>query len=414
ESTTEQPNPCGRLSSPTLMVQFVAAGEGLHRSREPISVTQKSNSESVALARFDVGATYPPTAAWKREFRRRLLAWFGEHARELPWRRSRDPYRVWVSEIMLQQTQVATVEPYFRRFIRLFPSLRALAAAPEEQVLLAWEGLGYYRRARQLHRAARMIVEQHRGRFPHDPAAVRALPGIGRYTAGAITSIAFDAREAIVEANTVRLFSRLLAYAGDTGQAAAQRLFWEFAEQLLPAGEAGRFNQALMELGSLVCLPREPQCGRCPVVTLCPTHRGGLQQVIPRVATRRPATSVREAALIVRRRRRVLLVRRDQAPRWAGLWDFPRFELGERCGDAPHGLAEQLLSLTGIVARPAGLLATLKHSVTRFRITLDCHLADYVSSGRPPEGTELKWTRPGELESYPLSATGRRLSRLLD
>ncbi|MEX2558864.1 MAG: A/G-specific adenine glycosylase, partial [Pirellulales bacterium] len=281
------------------MVQFVAAVEALHRQREPIRVTQKSNSESVVAARFDGGSAHPPTGAWKREFRRRLLAWFGEHARDLPWRRSRDPYRVWISEIMLQQTQVATVEPYFRRFLRQFPSLRALAAAPEEQVLLAWEGLGYYRRARQLHRAARMIVEEHRGRFPREPAAVRALPGIGRYTAGAITSIAFDAREAIVEANTVRLFSRLLAYAGDTGQAAAQRLFWEFAEQLLPAGGAGRFNQALMELGSLVCLPREPQCGRCPVAALCPTHRDGLEQVIPRAASRPPATSVREAALVV-------------------------------------------------------------------------------------------------------------------
>ncbi|MEX2118564.1 MAG: A/G-specific adenine glycosylase [Pirellulales bacterium] len=377
-------------------------------------MAQKSNCTRDVAARFDGGSAHPPTAAWKREFRRRLLAWFGEHARDLPWRRSRDPYRVWISEIMLQQTQAATVEPYFRRFLRQFPSLRALAAAPEEQVLLAWEGLGYYRRARQLHRAARMIVEEHRGRFPRDAAAVRTLPGIGRYTAGAIASIAFDAREAIVEANTVRLFSRLLAYAGDTGQAAAQRLFWEFAEQLLPASGAGRFNQALMELGSLVCVPREPHCGRCPVAALCPTHRDGLEQVIPRAASRPPVTSVREAALVVRRRGRVLLARRDQAPRWAGLWDFPRFELDGPCDDEQFDLAEQLHSLTGVVARPAGLLATLKHSVTRFRITLDCHLADYVSSGRAPEGTELKWTRPGELESYPLSATGRRLSRLLD
>ena len=182
---------------------------------------------------------------------------------------------------MLQQTQVATVAEYFPRFLQAFPTVQALAAAPEEQVLRLWEGLGYYRRARQLHRAAGVIVAEHDGRFPRELQAVLQLPGIGRYTAGAITSIAFDARSPILEANTIRLLSRLLAYRGDLQQAAAQKKLWAFAEQLLPQRKTGAFNQALMELGSLVCSPRSPDCRQCPVMSLCPTFREGLQDVIP-------------------------------------------------------------------------------------------------------------------------------------
>ena len=209
---------------------------------------------------------------------------------------------------MLQQTQVATVRAYFERFMATLPTLAALAAAEEDQVLRLWEGLGYYRRARQLHRAAKNVVAEHAGRFPRDPAAVRRLPGIGRYTAGAILSIAFDAAEPILEANTVRLLSRLLALRGDPSRAAEQQVLWEAAESLLPRRGAGTFNQALMELGSRVCQPRNPDCPRCPVAMLCPTHHAGLQDRIP-ARRRKPATeAVREAAVIVRRRGRVLLV----------------------------------------------------------------------------------------------------------
>lgn len=197
--------------------------------------------------------TLPFDSAWLRNFRRKLRAWYDRHARELPWRGTRDPYAVWLSEIMLQQTQVETVKPYFQRFLAALPTIRALAEAEERQVLRLWEGLGYYRRARQLHQAARQIVAVHDGRFPCDPQAVQRLPGIGRYTAGAILSIAFDQRQPILEANTVRVFSRLLAYDGQTTSSAGQKLLWAAAEAVLPAREVGRFNQALMELGSEVC-----------------------------------------------------------------------------------------------------------------------------------------------------------------
>ena len=355
-----------------------------------------------------------PDAAWKQSFRRRLRAWYRLSARDLAWRRSRDPYRVWISEIMLQQTQVATVADYFPRFLQAFPSVETLAAAPEERVLKLWEGLGYYRRARQMHRAAKVIVGEHGGRFPREFDEVLSLPGIGRYTAGAITSIAFDARSPILEANTIRLLSRLLVFRGDPQQSAGQKTLWAFAEALLPRRGAGEFNQALMELGSLICTPRNPACRECPAMSLCPTRRQGMQDVVPAGRRKLNFESVREAALAVRRRGRVLLIRRDDAGRWAGLWDFPRFALSAAAGNAlDRELAEKLRELTGVEARPRELLTTLRHGVTRFRITLECRLADYVSATPPPAGAELRWASPRELENYPLNSTGRKLSKLL-
>ena len=232
-------------------------------------MTQKHDNSS-----FHTSVEFP-NAAWMAQFRRRILAWFRRNARDLPWRRTRDPYAIWVSEIMLQQTQVVTVIGYFERFLAAFPSIADLAAADEQQVLRLWEGLGYYRRARQLHAAARVIVAEHQGRFPRDPEQIRALPGIGRYTAGAIASIGWDAREPILEANTIRVFSRLLAYRGDPQKNAGQQRLWEFAAGVLPKKDTGLFNQALMELGSEICTPRGPLCDQCPVRTLVPDVSAG-------------------------------------------------------------------------------------------------------------------------------------------
>jgi len=356
-----------------------------------------------------------PDAAWRRVFRRRLLAWFDRHARDLPWRRTRDPYAVWVSEIMLQQTQVATVKPYFDRFLRAFPTIEALARADEQEVLRLWEGLGYYRRARQLHEAARAILADHAGRFPRDAATLRRLPGIGRYTAGAILSIAFDAREPILEANTTRLFSRLLAYRGEPASVSGGRLLWAMAEAVLPQARSGPFNQALMELGSTVCVPRAPRCEACPVAMLCQARAKGLQNEIPMAKPKRAMEDRHEAAVLVRRRGRVLLVRRADGERWAGLWDFPRFEVRTAEPDAlREEIAESVVRLTGVAIRVGRHRTTIRHGVTRFRIRLDCYDADYVSGPRAGgSAPEMRWLRPAELAAYPLSTTGRQLSRLL-
>ncbi len=316
---------------------------------------------------------------------------------------------------MLQQTTVAAVRPYFERFIAALPTIAALAAAHEDQVLRLWEGLGYYRRARQLHRAAKIIVAEHDGRFPTDADAVRRLPGIGRYTAGAILSIAFDQPLPIVEANTVRLLSRLLAYRGDTRSAAGQRLLWRAAETLLPSRGAGRFNQALMELGSQVCKPRDPDCLRCPVAAMCPTHGDGLHEVIPALRAKPRVEEVREAAVVVRRRGRVLLVHRREGERWAGLWDFPRF-VRETANGSPVAaeLQSKVHRQTAVAIGSPRPLATIRHTVTRFRITLDCFEADARgSSVRRRTPAETKWLRPAELADYPLSSTGRKLAKMI-
>ncbi len=360
--------------------------------------------------------THPPlSVVWRRLLRRRLLHWFAENARDLPWRKSRNPYRIWVSEIMLQQTQVATVEPYFRRFIKAFPTVRALARADEQQVLRLWEGLGYYRRARQMHQAAQTIVAEHKGRFPTEIEAVLRLPGIGRYTAGAILSIALDVRVPIIEANTLRLWSRLLAFRGDPRSAAGQRMLWDTAEQILPRRHVGQLNQALMELGSLVCTPRDPSCQACPLATLCAARAGGLQHKIPRSAPKQSFLDVREAAVVVRKRGQVLLRRCGSGERWAGLWDFPRFTVDVASRTAAESeVVEKVRQQTGVLVESLEHLTTIKHGVTRYRITLDCHVAKYVSGRtRSGNGAVLKWVQPAALADYPLSTTGRKLARLV-
>jgi A/G-specific adenine glycosylase len=309
---------------------------------------------------------------------------------------------------------VATVTTYFPRFVARFPTIAALAAAPEEEVLKLWEGLGYYRRARQLHRAAQVIRDEHGGEFPRQIDAARSLPGVGRYTAGAVLSIAHDDPHPILEANTIRLFARLLAYRGDVRSAAGQQVLWSMAEVLLPKTASGELNQALMELGSQVCTPRDPACGACPVAALCPTRAAGLTASIPAPQAKTQITAVREAALLVRRGSRVLLVRREPGERWAGLWDFPRYAVDPDAGPVEPQLMEQVTRDTGAQIRIGERLTTIKHSVTRYRITLDCFAATCVSADRTPKSFRTTaWVSPAELVNYPLSTTGRKLSRLL-
>ncbi len=367
-------------------------------------MTERPQQQAAAAVRL-------PDESWKRRFRRQLRQWFRRNARDLPWRRTSDPYHIWVSEIMLQQTQVATVVPYFTRFLQAFPTITELADADESLVLRHWEGLGYYRRARQLHRAARVIVAEHDGRFPRDAQAIRSLPGIGRYTAGAIASIAWNGREPILEANTIRLFCRLLAYGGDPSQSASQRVLWDFSSSLLPRRNAGDFNQALMELGSEICTPRAPNCGQCPVRQLCPTRAAGLQDQIPRPKRKTQYEDICEAALVVRRGAKILLRRCGPDERWAGLWDFPRFPVTIHHGsDLPAEMETKATELTGLCVRVGRKLAQIKHAVTRYRITLVCHEARCVR-GRLRNG-DLRWVTPEDLEHYPLSVTGRKISHL--
>ena len=365
----------------------------------------------------------------RRQLARLLLTWFAKHQRKLPWRGTRNLYRIWISEIMLQQTQVSAVVPYFERFLAAFPSATELAAAEEEQVLRLWEGLGYYRRARQLHAAAREIATKHGGSFPRAYDTVRSLPGIGRYTAGAILSLGLDQRLPILEANTVRLLSRLTAYRGETTSSAGQKFLWQVAEVILPEQQTGQFNQALMELGSQVCTPRQPKCGDCPLATLCPTQKLGLQHQIPAPKKPKQYEDVVEAAVVIRRGGKVLVRQRGAKERWAGLWDFPRFGSsdGEPHSQRVEALAANTAALTGIAFEGAELLTTLRHGVTRFRITLHCYQAQFA--GLAPASTprarrvnaaaklekkrEQAWVKISSLEELPLSVTARKIARML-
>jgi A/G-specific adenine glycosylase len=362
----------------------------------------------------------PQSAAWRRSLAKELLAWFKRTARDLPWRQTRDLYAIWISEIMLQQTQVATVIPYWQRFLARFPDVAALATATEQEVLRLWEGLGYYRRARQLHAAARQIVAEYQGKFPTVFDAVLTLPGIGRYTAGAILSIGLDQRLPILEANTIRVLSRLTAYRGDVRSTAGQQHLWSVANSILPQRACGAFNQSLMELGSELCTPRSPACDRCPVAALCQARQQNLVAKIPRPTKPKNYEQVIEVAVVIHHRGRIALRRCQPGERWSGLWDFPRFAAAG--GNGSRAIQTQIAprthELTGLSVIPGNHLVTLKHGVTRFRITLHCYQATLQPDTRRQANNNapldtVRWIKIASLVDYPLSVTGRKITRLL-
>jgi len=351
-------------------------------------------------------------AKWKAMVRRKLLKWFDDNQRDLPWRKKKTPYRVWVSEIMLQQTQVATVIDYFNRFIKKFPTVKKLAAADQADVLKMWEGLGYYRRARQMHAAAQVVVEQHGGKFPEEFDQVLALPGIGRYTAGAILSISLDQRLPILEGNTIRLFARLMAMKSDPRSTDNQKALWEFSELLLPRKRCGDFNQSLMELGSEICHPRKPKCLICPLRSNCPTAIQGLQQLIPAPSRKMKYEELNEAVVIVQRGNKFLVRQCAPGERWEGLWDFPRYVIPQKTNSVvvPQLLSEQLKDQTGLSAELVATGERIKHAVTRFRITLDCFKTRSVSGRLKKSVGETQWLTVETLQQTPMSVTGRKVA----
>jgi A/G-specific adenine glycosylase len=314
---------------------------------------------------------FPPPA--RANLQRRLLAWYRRHRRDLPWRASRDPYRIWVAEIMLQQTRIAAVLPYYQRFLKKFPTVESLARAREHQVLQLWSGLGYYSRARNLHRAAKEIVARHDGRFPATLDAALALPGIGRYTAAAVLSIAYDVPLAVLDGNVARVFARLAAIRGDLRTPRRWRQLGEAAQQLLALLDAGDWNQALMELGETICTPQTPRCGVCPVSHWCLARARKLIGRIPAPRLKRVSVNVKIAAAILRDPRgRTLLVRDPGAhdgALFSRMWQFPAVEVARH----PKAALERHLRTTlTLDAAPLELvpLPAARHGVTFRNITL--------------------------------------------
>lgn len=339
-----------------------------------------------------------------------LLAWFRQNGRILPWRGHPDPYAVWVSEIMLQQTQVETVIPYFEKWMRLFPSAAALAAATEQAVLNAWEGLGYYSRARNLRKAARIVVAEYGGRLPAEVESLRRLPGIGRYTAGAIASLAFGLDQPALDGNLKRVLARLFDVTGPVNSPAGERILWNLAAENLPPGQAGDYNQALMDLGALVCTPRNPDCAACPVSGFCRACRNGTQAERPVRAARPPQPHYVVSAAVIRRDGKILLAQRPQNGLLGGLWEFPggKQEPGE---SLPDCLKREIQEELGTEIEVGEFVGEFRHAYTHFKITLhafECRLLD--GEPRPVEAQAVYWAGMDELGDFPMGKVDRQIA----
>ena len=359
---------------------------------------------------MDAKSEFPLDARQIDAFRRALLDWYGEHQRDLPWRRASDPYAVWISEIMLQQTRVDQVRPYYDRFMERFPTAEHLGTAPLEDVLKAWEGMGYYARARNLHRAARRVVEEHGGQIPEDPARISDLPGIGPYTAAAILSIAFGKDCPVVDGNVVRVLSRLFHLTGNPASSAARKKIDGLAGRLLARGRAGDFNQAMMELGATVCTPRKPRCGACPVNPFCEAHKTLPDpSVLPRKRPRKQRPHHHVAAGIVGRNDEVLIVRRPTDGLLGGLWEFPGGIVGKGVVGEEF-LAEEMKNTLGIGIRVDRAVATLRHAFTHFEMTLQGYSCSHLEGvARHRDGNECRWVRFDDLGSFAFPRAYQRL-----
>jgi len=351
-----------------------------------------------------------------------LLNWFSQNSRDLPWRRTLDPYAVWISEIMLQQTQVKTVIPYWERWMRELPTVQTLAKAKSEKVLKLWEGLGYYTRARNLQKAAQTIMGEHGGKFPATFDGVLALPGIGRYTAGAITSIARNQASPILDGNVIRVLTRLFGIAEDPREKATNARLWSLATQLVEtagdpsnskvefrnpelvlAGSCSALNQSLMELGALVCTPRQPRCEQCPVHRHCIAHATNRIESLPHVAKRAAVTSRRFVAFVAQHDGKWLVRQRPTGVVNAHLWEFPNAEVDDKTNDL-EAVATTLLHAQPHLLQP---LITVKHSITRYRISLEAHLTTGARLSR--QSNSGRWLNLRDLENLPFTSAHRKV-----
>jgi A/G-specific adenine glycosylase len=357
-----------------------------------------------------------------------LLDWFAANARDLPWRRTRDPYAIWVSEIMLQQTQVKTVIPFWERWLRELPTITAAANAKSDKLHKLWEGLGYYTRVRNLQQAAQVIVRRHGGKFPERFADVLELPGIGRYTAGAICSIAFNQPTPILDGNVIRVLTRIFGIAENPKAKSANERLWQLAEALVfhaaritdhraksrtrtrtkdENDGCSNLNQSLMELGALICTPRNAQCLLCPVRKLCVAFRKNRVEAWPNLGRREPATSRRFAAFVVERDGNFLVRQRPSGAVNAHLWEFPNVELGELIPGSPTTVAAAAEAVLGFAPHELSPLVTVKHSITRYRITLEAFKVNPGRANFPKHAAN--WKTPAQMRQLAFTSAHRRI-----
>jgi A/G-specific adenine glycosylase len=350
-----------------------------------------------------------------KEIARKLLAWFAVHRRPLPWRAAYDPYAIWIAEVMLQQTQVNTMLPYYHRWMERFPDTASVTRAHSDELLKCWEGMGYYQRVRHIQQTARIVMREYGGALPDDYQELLRLPGIGRYTAGAIASLAFNREYPAVDGNVERIFARLFDLESSVKESPNRSLIWTVAKTLIPAGRARDFNQALMELGALVCVRKKPRCHECPLYLLCRAYQ--LETVDRRpVTTRKTIITALEAALgILIEDGRVFIQKRPNSGLMAGLWEFPGGKL--RAGEAPEeALRRELMEELGIEVDGLAKVAVIKHGYTRFRVTLHCFVCKPLARNPRPQpraAVDSRWVSVAELENYAFPAANQKLLEIL-
>ncbi|MDB5300457.1 MAG: mutY [Phycisphaerales bacterium] len=362
----------------------------------------------------------PAMLSSSSSFARRLLRWYDRSRRDLPWRidpavgGEPNPYHVLVSETMLQQTQVATVIPYFQRFLARFPTVADLAAADEQEVLRHWQGLGYYSRARNLRAAARMIVHEFGGHMPTEPEELLQLPGVGRYTAGAVASIAFGRRAPILDGNVQRVLCRLDAIASDPRDRQTQQRLWQRAEEILPRRRVGDFNSALMELGALVCTPRNPQCLLCPVRDHCEAFAAGLQEKIPAPKAAKPTPLVRRQTYCVQRADgQWLLEQRPSTGRWAGMWQFVTIAAEDPLDASAARAPAQSAAPLPIRVRRIHPMGIVTHSLTHRRYEFQVFRCEAAAAGILADNCPRRWTTLERLDDFPLPKPHLRIAQML-
>jgi len=347
----------------------------------------------------------------KTDLSAKLLAWYAKQARALPWRDHPDPYAVWVAEVMLQQTRVKTVKPYFQRWMERFPDVQHLAQASLQEVLALWEGLGYYSRARNLHRAAQLLVAEHGGKLPSSAAGLRKLPGIGRYTAGAIASMAFKQDEPVLDGNIRRVLARLFNVTELYRSPAGERRLWTLAREHLPPGQAGDYNQALMDLGALVCTPRAPDCAHCPLSVICLARQMGIQEQRPRKAAKPRVPHYRVAAAVIHRGGEVLIAQRPNDGLLGGLWEFPGGKAmpGEDLASCLQREIREELDVDIHIGKGMGVY---RHAYTHFRVTLYAFTCSLPKRREPRAivAQALRWVALAELPDYPMGKIDRQIA----